>query len=320
MSQSTDITIANQVMSSARAELNAILAAFGSMHSGATAPSYVVAGMPWLDTSGTPWILKVYDGSDHISVLEINATTNKVNFINIAGGDARTEAPNIGQLQDGGTVRIGSISGTNTIIGALTPAITSYASGQRFSFIVGTTNTSAATINLNSVGAKAIQKNGAALASGDLTAGDVAVIEYDGTQFQLISPARTPVLTAGAIPAAALASNSVTPAKVDTTVNAIGSIGGGTQDIDLSLGRSVSGTVDTSTTTFTFSNPKATGNEDIFTFRVTNGGSQTVNWPASVDWVGGTAPTLTTSGVDELTFKTIDGGTTWVGLAALDVK
>jgi hypothetical protein len=55
--------------------------------------------------------------------------------------------------------------------------------------------------------------------------------------------------------------------------------------------------------------------------RLTNGGSQTVNWPASVDWVpGGTAPTLTASGVDELVFKTIDGGTIWVGTAGLDVK
>ncbi|NCC53647.1 MAG: hypothetical protein EOM20_20895 [Spartobacteria bacterium] len=104
-------------------------------------------------------------------------------------------------------------------------------------------------------------------------------------------------------------------------VTAIGSIGGGTQDIDLSTGvRSFSGTVDTSTTTFTFSNPKAIGNEDIFTLRLTNGGSQTVNWPASVDWAGGTAPDLTAAGVDELIFKTIDGGTNWTGAAILDVQ
>jgi len=106
-----------------------------------------------------------------------------------------------------------------------------------------------------------------------------------------------------------------------TTVTVIGSIGGGTQDLELVNGiRAFSGTVDTSTTTFTFSNPKATGSEDIFTLRLTNGGSQTVNWPASVAWKGGTAPTLTTSGTDELAFKTIDGGTIWVGVALLDVS
>jgi hypothetical protein len=32
-----------------------------------------------------------------------------------------------------------------------------------------------------------------------------------------------------------------------------------------------------------------------------------------VKWPGGTAPTLTSSGVDMLTFTTYDGGTTWFG-------
>lgn len=100
------------------------------------------------------------------------------------------------------------------------------------------------------------------------------------------------------------------------SVNAIGSIGGGTQDIDLTLGNVVTGTVDTSTTTFTFSNPSATGKACSFTLILTNGGSQTVNWPASVTWPIGTAPTLTTSGVDILTFVTTDAGTTWRGMLA----
>lgn len=99
--------------------------------------------------------------------------------------------------------------------------------------------------------------------------------------------------------------------------NAIGSIGGGTQDIDLTAGNSVSATVDTSTTTFTFSNPTASDEGCGFTLVLTNGGSQTVNWPSSVDWAGGTAPTLTASGVDILTFWTIDGGTTWHGAIAI---
>ncbi len=100
------------------------------------------------------------------------------------------------------------------------------------------------------------------------------------------------------------------------TANAIGSTGGGTQDIDLTLGNVVSATVDTSANTFTFSNPSATGTACSFTLFLTNGGSQTVNWPASVDWAGATAPTLTAAGVDILTFTTIDGGTIWYGFAA----
>lgn len=99
-------------------------------------------------------------------------------------------------------------------------------------------------------------------------------------------------------------------------VNAIGSIGGGTQDIDLESGNVVTATVDTSTTTFTFSNPPASGVAGSFTLFLTNGGSQTVNWPASVDWAAATAPTLTASGVDILSFVTVDGGTTWYGFTA----
>jgi len=95
--------------------------------------------------------------------------------------------------------------------------------------------------------------------------------------------------------------------------NAIGSTGGGTQDIDLTLGNVVTLTVDTSANTFTFSNPTASDEGCGFTLYITNGGSQTVNWPASVDWPGAVAPTLTAAGVDKIVFETVDGGVIWYG-------
>ena len=97
------------------------------------------------------------------------------------------------------------------------------------------------------------------------------------------------------------------------TVNIIGSTGGGTQSIDLNLGNVASLTVDTSANTFTFDNPRTTGIACGLTLWVTNGGSQTINWPASVVWPSASAPTLTASGLDKLVFETIDGGTTWSG-------
>jgi hypothetical protein len=100
------------------------------------------------------------------------------------------------------------------------------------------------------------------------------------------------------------------------TVNALGDLGGGTDAIDISAGNVVTATVSTSTQTFTFTNPSATGKACSFTLILTNGGSQTVNWPSSVDWAGGSAPSLTSSGVDILTFTTVDAGTTWYGFAA----
>jgi len=100
------------------------------------------------------------------------------------------------------------------------------------------------------------------------------------------------------------------------TVNAIGDTGGGTDDIDIEDGNVVSATVSTGTQTFTFSNPSASARSCTFTLLLTDGGSQTVNWPGSVDWAGGSAPSLTSSGIDVLTFTTIDAGTIWYGFLA----
>lgn len=72
---------------------------------------------------------------------------------------------------------------------------------------------------------------------------------------------------------------------------------------------------------FTFSNPPASGSAGSFVLELTNGGSGTVTWPASIDWEGGTAPTLTAAGTDILVFYTRDGGTTWHGIvSSLDSK
>lgn len=70
------------------------------------------------------------------------------------------------------------------------------------------------------------------------------------------------------------------------------------------------------TITFTFTNPLTSGTVTSFVLEMLNGGSQTINWPASVDWDSGVPPTLTASGTDILTFFTRDGGTTWYGFVA----
>ncbi len=91
-------------------------------------------------------------------------------------------------------------------------------------------------------------------------------------------------------------------------------------DVDLTLGNVQTYTL-SGNQTLTFSNPPASGSAGSFTLIVTNGASATLTWPTSVDWAGGTAPTLTASGIDILTFTTIDGGTTWYGfLAGADMK
>ena len=77
----------------------------------------------------------------------------------------------------------------------------------------------------------------------------------------------------------------------------------------------------TENTTFTFSNPPASGRAFAFTLKLVQDASAsgyTVTWPASVDWPSATAPTLTAdaNGVDVFVFYTHDGGTTFYGFVA----
>lgn len=76
----------------------------------------------------------------------------------------------------------------------------------------------------------------------------------------------------------------------------------------------------TANVTFTFSGAPTSGTAGSFTLILVQDatGSRTVSWPASVDWPGGSAPTITSTAnaVDVLTFLTTDGGTTWYGFAA----
>jgi len=77
----------------------------------------------------------------------------------------------------------------------------------------------------------------------------------------------------------------------------------------------------TENTTFTFSNPAASGKSSSFTLKLVQDASAsgyTVTWPTAVDWPAATAPTLTAtaSAVDYFVFITHDGGTTWYGFTA----
>lgn len=101
--------------------------------------------------------------------------------------------------------------------------------------------------------------------------------------------------------------------------SAIGNTGA-TRTFDLTVANFFSATLDQNST-FTFSNPPASGDFGGFVLELTNGGEYTITYPASVDFVGGTAPTLTAAGKDLLVFVTRDAGTTYLGLVAgLDIK
>ena len=110
MSQVSDVSLANQGFSAFRTELNNILGALNTSHIGSSAPSSLAAGSIWVDTSGgaTAYVLKFYDGSDHIQLGTINTTANTVDWTDSSvtfdivndttpqlGGDLDTDSANI---------------------------------------------------------------------------------------------------------------------------------------------------------------------------------------------------------------------------------
>lgn len=93
----------------------------------------------------------------------------------------------------------------------------------------------------------------------------------------------------------------------------------GAQDLDVSAAQYFTATI-AGATTFSFTNPPASGLVTTMMLKVTNAGAL-ITWPASVDWAGGSAPSLTAAGTDLLGFVTDDGGTIWYGIVLdLDLR
>jgi hypothetical protein len=76
-----DYVLDNQGFGAMRSDLNLALAAIASGNSGNTAPSTVYPGLAWLDTSGTPWLVKQYNGTQWVTLYSINATTHQSDIV-----------------------------------------------------------------------------------------------------------------------------------------------------------------------------------------------------------------------------------------------
>jgi hypothetical protein len=107
---------------------------------------------------------------------------------NLANGTAATDAATVAQIQSNGAALV-TVTGTDTLIGTLSPALTTYVTGAVYYFVAPATNTGAVTLNIDTLGAKAVTRDGTtALVAGDLVSGEMVSVVYDGTRFQLISP------------------------------------------------------------------------------------------------------------------------------------
>lgn len=140
---------------------------------------------------------------------------------NVANAAARTEYCAAGQAQDNTFDWLTSVAGTDTITASAAIGLAAYAAGQTFRFVAaGANTTTSVTLNLNSLGAKAVTKNGStALAVGDIPSGCVVEVVYDGTRFQLVGVAVNYATTAGT----ATSATSATSATTATTATNIAS-------------------------------------------------------------------------------------------------
>jgi len=281
-----------------------------------------------------------------------NITLGGYKITNLAAGTAAADAVRFSQVQSGSTNTYITAAGADTITGTVTPTLTAYTTGQQFSFVAAGTNTTAVTLNIDGVGAKAVTRAGTtALAAGDILTGQVALVEYDGTQFQLLDPnaftnlrvSGTLGVTGAATLSAALTYGGVTLTNavtgtgkmvLDTTptiatpvltnptvtnyVESVVAIGTVTTTSTLAL---TNGTVQTATltasTACTFTMPTATAGKSFVLLlkqaAATGNGTATFT---GVKFGTAGAPTITaTAGkMDILTF--IADGTNWYGSIA----
>ena len=159
-----------------------------------TAGQPVVAGTDILDstfntlTADLATALSTCITRDGQSPPTTNLPMGSFKLTGLAAGTAAGHSVRFEQLQTGVNKLI-TVAGTADVItGTLTPTYLAYVAGDVFTFVVGSTNTTNVTINIDGLGAKAVTVNGStALVAGALPSGKAVQIGYDGTRFQLLT-------------------------------------------------------------------------------------------------------------------------------------
>ena len=124
---------------------------------------------------------------DGQTTITANIPINSYKITGLAAGTAATDAARVGQLQ-AGAASVVTVTGTDTYTGTMSPSLGAYAAGNTFTFVVPNTNTTAATLNIDGLGAKALTRDGStALVAGDLVANAEVLVVYDGTRFQVLN-------------------------------------------------------------------------------------------------------------------------------------
>lgn len=197
-------------------------------------------------------------------------------------------------------------SGTNTYTATPSPALTAYTAGLIVTIRFANANTAGSSLNLNGLGAVTIQKNGAAIASGQIPASATMSLIYDGTNFQLINSGS--VVVSGSQNITAI--SGLTTNGLVTTSGGTGTLGvtltsalTATGDVTGTLGATtvvaLNGTNLAGLSTGLLKNTTSTGVPVIATPGTDYIAPHTAGSPAIAGGAGaGTAPTVSVSGSD----------------------
>jgi hypothetical protein len=191
-----------------------------------------------------------------------------------------------------------TVAGTNALTGLATPPLEGYTTGAQYSFIAQNSNTGAVTLDIDSLGVKAVTQTGAnPLVAGSIVGGAMVLVEYDGTRFQLLTP-----------------NSFINPIFRGYTefITSSGTVGAAAT-LSIALGTILTATL-TSATACTFTMPAATaGKSFLLLLKQPDSGTATTATFTGVKWSYSGAPviTATVGKMDILTF--VSDGTNWYG-------
>lgn len=187
MSQASPTIGANKSGLVYRQEDNDGKKALLSHHKGAAAPTYAEAGTLWLDDSATPWRLKLFDGSDWIVMGALHAASNS--FLPYVGATALRLCA---FAADTGSANACAVSPL--------PAPPQHQNGQMVVLMPAHDVTGATTLALGDLDVRdVVRDDGSALQAGDMRAGRVYVLVYNGTHFVVTNPARDDGMPVGSV-------------------------------------------------------------------------------------------------------------------------
>jgi hypothetical protein len=255
------------------------------------------------ETDGIATGLSTCITKDGQTTVTANIPLGAFRITNLGAATARLDAAQTAQVQNSTFQIAGSVSGTNTITASMTPVLTAYVIGQCFRFMPANTNTGAATINLDGVGALTIKKAAAgalvALSAGDIVASIPA--------YFILSDTSTAVLLNPQSLAHLNINQSFTKAQGVTRVALTDAA---TVAVDASLSNVFTLTLGGNRTLGQPTNPKDGQGLTIF---ITQDGTGSRTLVYHADWLfpGGVDPTLSTAiGAEDVLSAVYNGATT----------